>query len=86
MYVGWYYFNRYYTKLQSHGISTYREAFKYFLKRGIYEGDQASPNFSIDSYLNRYTDLQNAYGRQNYQAGAIHWYLAGRYEGRNTSP
>lgn len=57
----------------------------HWLTTGVKEGRQSSPDFDITAYVNRYSDLQKAYGT-NYAAALAHWFDSGKAEGRDPSP
>jgi len=50
---------------------------------GLREGRQGHPNFSPKCYLNRYPDLQNAFGATNYSRALDHYLYHGINEGRD---
>ncbi|MGZ3240692.1 MAG: lectin, partial [Burkholderiaceae bacterium] len=52
---------------------------------GFNEGRQGSFEFSARDYLNRYPDLQQAFGPNNYAAALDHWLTSGINEGRQGS-
>jgi hypothetical protein len=46
---------------------------QHWLDIGLDQGRQGSADFSVASYLNRYGDLQNAFGKDNYSDAMEHW-------------
>jgi len=58
----------------------------HWINQGVREGRQSSAGFSIKAYLNRYPDLQRAFGANNWFAALNHWYQHGKKEGRNPRP
>ena len=54
----------------------------HFVTYGMKEGRQASENFNVQAYRNRYTDLQNAF-ENDMKAYYLHYMNYGRAEGRN---
>ncbi len=56
-------------------------ALRHFVLYGMNEGRQASENFELHAYKNRYADLRNAYGNNN-RAYYLHYIYAGKNEGR----
>ncbi len=58
----------------------------HWVNQGVREGRQSSAGFSIKAYLNRYPDLQRAFGATNYAAALNHWWEHGKKEGRNPRP
>lgn len=59
-------------------------ALRHFVKSGMKEGRQASPNFNVQYYKANYTDLQKAFGN-NLPAYYKHYIDYGYKEGRNAS-
>lgn len=62
------------------------EAGLHWLAYGIKEGRQSSNAFDVKDYLQRYPDLQRAFGKSNYRAAVKHWLEFGQREGRNGTP
>ncbi|WP_372658612.1 lectin [Hydrogenophaga sp.] len=58
----------------------------HWLVYGIKQGLQSSPDFHVKAYLDRYPDLQNAFGQDNYAAALVHWIENGKREGRDGGP
>ena len=58
----------------------------HWLGWGINEGNQSSKDFHVKAYLDRYPDLQAAFGPTNYSAALVHWLDSGKREGRDASP
>jgi V8-like Glu-specific endopeptidase len=56
----------------------------HWLTNGIYEGRQGSETFDVNYYLQKYPDLQQAFGN-DYYAAFTHWLNNGIYEGRQGS-
>ncbi|MBT4287338.1 MAG: hypothetical protein HOD92_08350 [Deltaproteobacteria bacterium] len=56
----------------------------HWLTQGIYEGRQGSPYFDVTVYLQKNSDLKQAYGN-DYYAAFTHWLNQGIYEGRQGS-
>jgi alpha-tubulin suppressor-like RCC1 family protein len=52
----------------------------HWLAWGVNEGRKASSLFSASYYLNKYSDLAQAFGWNNYAAGMDHYFYQGRYE------
>ena len=58
------------------------KALKYFVEKGIPEKQQANEEFNVETYMERYGDLREAFGddiRQYY----IHYIACGKAEGRS---
>jgi hypothetical protein len=58
---GNYYLNRYRTEFAAAGITTAKRASQHWLEFGIYEGRQGSATFNVQTYLDRYADLRQAF-------------------------
>ncbi len=61
----------------------HQAATDHWLTYGISEGRRGSPYFSARTYLDRYVDLQAAYGPSNYQAAIEHYIQWGIKEQRS---
>lgn len=57
-------------------------AFNYFMAQGMSKGDQASAEFNVVAYRNRYQDLRAAFGN-DYVRYYEHYINYGKAEGRN---
>jgi pimeloyl-ACP methyl ester carboxylesterase len=55
----------------------------HWVSRGILEGRQGSPGFGPKCYLDRYPDLQKAFGSTNYSRALTHYLNNGMNEGRS---
>lgn len=66
-------------------ISSFSNAqlIKHWRNHGIFEGRRAHTRFHSKIYLNRYSDLKNAFGSTGYQSAIWHYALYGKSEGRN---
>lgn len=77
-----YYKEKYADLLQSKNITTKEAALKYFIEEGMDKGHQASADFNVRAYRNRYPDLRIAFG-DVYSRYYMHYINYGKAEGRN---
>ncbi len=56
---------------------------RHWLEYGVNEGRRGNDSFSPRTYMDRYGDLQAAFGGGNYRAGIKHYLQYGRGEGRS---
>lgn len=68
--------------LPAAGLVNERHAIDHWLTYGIKEGRRAHPNFSVRRYIEKYPDLQDAFGI-NYKPALEHFVQMGRQEGRS---
>jgi hypothetical protein len=66
------------------GMSDY-EAKLHYVTYGLLEGRRASSSFDPKYYLDRYSDLEAAFGI-DYRRAAYHYYFLGQFEGRVGAP
>ncbi|CEH14827.1 hypothetical protein CBOM_02645 [Ceraceosorus bombacis] len=58
----------------------------HWIRHGLDEGRRAAKDMCFRSYLERYKDLQDAFGPTAYKRAAMHWYEHGINEGRSSAP
>lgn len=63
-------------------VSTEEKALDYFINEGMDKGHQASEEFNVLAYRNRYQDLRIAFG-DTYRRYYMHYINYGKAEGRN---
>lgn len=63
-------------------VSTKEAAMEYFISKGMDKGHQASEEFNVIAYRNRYQDLRIAFGNE-YKRYYMHYINYGKAEGRN---
>lgn len=71
---------------QMHPGASDSNLLNYWVGTGIDRGDQSSPDFSLQALLNRYPDLQQAFG--NSTRDVFNWWMdnGGQDMGRNSTP
>lgn len=67
---------------KSVGATNYSAATMHWIQTGISEGRQGSEKFHVKKYVEKYSDVKNAYGL-NYKKAVIHYSLYGIPEGRS---
>lgn len=77
-----YYKDKYADFFQNKGINTKEKALEYFIDEGMVKGHQASEEFNVLAYRNRYQDLRLAFGDE-YKRYYMHYINYGKAEGRN---
>ena len=77
-----YYKDKYADFFQEKGINTKEAALEYFIDEGMDKGHQASAEFNVIAYRNRYQDLRIAFG-DAYRRYYMHYINYGKAEGRN---
>jgi hypothetical protein len=75
-----------YSDVAQHGGGALEYAELHYRLHGIDEGRSPNPFFHAAYYLDKYPDLRQAFGPNNYRAAIEHWLQCGINEGRRGSP